>query len=64
MIFFFCTECGCNGMFSRQLYLDQHILSGAHDYGNRSTGTDNVKYSLSEKIKQSSHFFTNPGRSN
>ena len=51
-------------MFSRQLYLDQHSLSGAHDYGNRSTGTDNVKHSLSEKIKQSSHFFTNPGRSN
>ena len=51
-------------MFSRQFYLDQHSLLGAHDYGNRSRGTDNVKHSFSEKIKQSSHFLTNPGHSN
>ena len=34
---FFCTEYGCNGIFSSQLHLDQHRLSGAHDYSNRST---------------------------
>ena len=33
--FFFCTEYVCNGMFRSQLHLDQHRLSGAHDYGNR-----------------------------
>ena len=48
-------------MFSSQLHLDQHRLSGAHDYGNRSTSMDNVKHSFAEKIKQSSHFPTNSG---
>ena len=62
--FFFCTEYGCNGMFSSQLHLDQHRLSGTHDYSSRSTSMDNVKHSFAEKIKQSSHFVTNPDRSN
>ena len=48
-------------MFSRQLHLDQHRLLGAHDYGNRSIGMENVKHLFAEKIKQSSHFLTNPG---
>ena len=51
-------------MFSSQLHLDQHGLSGAHGYGNRSTNMNNVKHSFEEKIKQSSHFLTNPGCSN
>ena len=61
--FFFCTEYGCNGMFSSQLNLDQHRLSGTHDYSSRSTSMDKVKHSFAEKIKQSSHFVTNPDRS-
>ena len=51
-------------MFSSQLHLDQHRLSGAHDYNNRSTSMDNLKHSFEEKIKQLSHFSTNPGCSN
>ena len=31
---------------------------------NRSASMDNVKHSFTEKIKQSSHFLTDPGRSN
>ena len=62
--FFFCPEYGCNGMFSSQLYLNQHRLSGAHDYSSRSTSMDNVKHSFAEKIKQSSHFLTNSRLSN
>ena len=62
--FLFCTQYRCNGMFSSQLHLDQHRLSGAHDYSSRSTSMDNKKHSFAEKIKQSSHFLTNPGRSN
>ena len=41
---FFCTENGCNGMFSRQLDLDQHRLQGTHDYGNTSTIMDDRKF--------------------
>ena len=48
-------------MFSRQLHLDQHRLLGAHDYGNRSIGMENVKHLFAEKIKQTPHFLTNPG---
>ena len=62
--FFFCTEYGCNGMFSTQLHLDQYKLSGTHDYSSRSTSMDKLRYSFAEKIKQSSHFVTNPDRSN
>ena len=62
--FFFCTEYGCNGMFSSQLHLDQHRLSGTHDYSSRSTSINKVKHSFAEKIKQSSHFVTNPDHSN
>ena len=62
--FFFCTEYGCNGMFSSQLHLDQHRLSGTHDYSSRSTSMDKVKHSFAEKIKQSSHFVTNPDHFN
>ena len=50
-------------MFSSQLHLDQHRLSGTHDYSSRSTSMDKVKHSFAEKIKQSSHFVTNPDRS-
>ena len=50
-------------MFSSQLNLDQHRLSGTHDYSSRSTSMDKVKHSFAEKIKQSSHFVTNPDRS-
>ena len=50
-------------MFSSQLHLDQHRLSGTHDYSSRSTSMDQVKHSFAEKIKQSSHFVTNPDRS-
>ena len=56
--FFFCTEYGCNGMFSSQLHLDQHRLSGTHDYSSRSTSMEKVKHSFAEKVKQSSHFVT------
>ena len=31
---------------------------------NRSASMDNVKHSFTEKIKQSSHYLTDPGRSN
>ena len=62
--FFFCTEYGCNGMFSSQLHLDQHRLSGTHDYSSRSTSMEKVKHSFAEKIKQSSHFVTDPNHSN
>ena len=48
-------------MFSSQLHLDHHRLSGAHDYSNRSASMDNMKHSFAEKIKQSSHFLTTPG---
>ena len=51
-------------MFSSQLHLDQHRLSGTHDYSSRSTSIDKVKHSFAEKIKQSSHFVTNPDHSN
>ena len=51
-------------MFSSQLHLDQHRLSGTHDYSSRSTSMDQVKHSFAEKIKQSSHFVTNPDHSN
>ena len=62
--FFFCTEYGCNGMFSSQLHLDQHRLSGTHDYSSRSTSMEKVKHLFAEKIKQSSHFVTDPDHSN
>ena len=62
--FFFCTEYGCNGMSSSQLHLDQHRLSGTHDYSSRSTSMDKVKHSFAEKIKQLSHFATNSDHSN
>ena len=51
-------------MFSRQLHLGQRRLLGAHDYSNRSTSMEHVKHLFAEKIKQSSHFLTNPGCSN
>ena len=51
-------------MFSSQLHLDQHRLSGTHDYSSRSTSMDKVKHSFAEKIKQLSHFATNSDHSN
>ena len=44
-----------------QWYVQQSASSRP---GNRSTSTDNMKHSFAKKIKQSSHFLTNPGCSN
>ena len=58
---FFCTENGCNGMFSSQLELEQYSLSSLDSFSCKSTARDsvNIFFFLVEKIKTTSHFLTN-----